>query len=44
MDVVNRGDMTESDCLYCHEPAKSCNNCHGYVGVNPIAELSEQTP
>lgn len=41
MDVVNRGDMAESDCLYCHEPEKSCNNCHGYVGVDPIAEPSE---
>ncbi len=39
MDVVNRGDLARTDCLYCHEPAKSCNNCHGYVGVNPIRAL-----
>lgn len=38
MDRVNRGDLTQNDCLYCHEPAKSCNNCHGYVGVNLITE------
>ena len=36
MDVVNRGDLEKADCLYCHEPEKSCNNCHGYVGVDPI--------
>ena len=33
MDAVNRGDFAKADCLYCHEPAKSCNNCHNYVGV-----------
>lgn len=38
MDMVNRGDLAQNDCLYCHEPAKSCNNCHGYVGVDPITE------
>jgi hypothetical protein len=36
MDVVNRGDLEKDDCLYCHEPQLSCNNCHGYVGVDPI--------
>jgi hypothetical protein len=36
MDVVNRGDLEKVDCLYCHEPKTSCNNCHGYVGVDPI--------
>jgi hypothetical protein len=36
MDVVNRGDLEQADCLYCHEPEISCNNCHGYVGVDPI--------
>jgi hypothetical protein len=36
MDVVNRGDLEKIDCLYCHEPRTSCNNCHGYVGVDPI--------
>jgi len=37
-DMVNRGDLLQEDCLYCHEPETSCNNCHGYVGVNPIVE------
>lgn len=36
MDIVNQGDLTQQDCLYCHEPETSCNNCHGYVGVDPI--------
>lgn len=38
MDVVNQGDLTQQDCLYCHQPETSCNNCHRYVGVDPIAE------
>jgi hypothetical protein len=38
MDVVNRGDIEKQDCLTCHEPEKSCNNCHGYVGVDPIVK------
>ena len=38
MDVLNQGDLTQTDCLYCHEPATSCNNCHHYVGVIPIGE------
>ena len=42
MDVVNRGDLAQTDCLVCHVPAQSCNNCHGYVGVDPIAEITDQ--
>jgi len=38
MDVVNQGDLTQKDCLYCHDPQTSCNNCHGYVGANAITE------
>ena len=34
--VVNSGDIKEKDCLYCHKPERSCNNCHGYVGVRKI--------
>jgi hypothetical protein len=37
MDAVNRGDFTQADCLYCHQPAASCNNCHAYVGVDAIS-------
>ena len=42
MDMVNRGDLAKTDCLVCHVPVQSCNNCHGYVGVDPIAEISDQ--
>jgi hypothetical protein len=38
MHIVNRGDIAKTDCLYCHEPERSCNNCHGYVGADPIVE------
>lgn len=43
MDVVNRGDLQQADCLYCHEPETSCNNCHGYVGVDPIVVPDSQS-
>ncbi|MCX6030928.1 MAG: hypothetical protein NT169_16730 [Chloroflexi bacterium] len=36
MDAVNRGDLAQTDCLYCHQPETSCNNCHRYVGVTVI--------
>lgn len=36
MDRVNAGDLEQADCLYCHEPETSCNNCHGYVGADAI--------
>jgi hypothetical protein len=39
MDVVNRGDLTKADCLYCHEPETSYNNCHNYVGIGEISKL-----
>lgn len=35
-DVVNRGDLVQADCLQCHDPVTSCNNCHGYVGAKEI--------
>ena len=36
VDVLNRGDVVQADCLYCHDPATSCNNCHAYVGAKEI--------
>lgn len=36
MDMLNRGDLAQSDCFYCHEPQTSCNNCHSYVGVKEV--------
>ncbi|MCL4530393.1 MAG: hypothetical protein M1282_13395 [Chloroflexi bacterium] len=35
-DILNRGDLVQSDCLECHDPEKSCNHCHRYVGVADI--------
>lgn len=35
-NVVNRGDLEKADCLKCHDPATSCNNCHTYAGVDAI--------
>ncbi len=37
MDALNGGDFTQANCLYCHDPATSCNNCHSYVGVKLIS-------
>ena len=36
-DIVNAGDIPETDCVYCHKVERSCNNCHSYVGVRQIA-------
>ncbi len=36
MDVLNRGDLLQGDCLQCHTVERSCNNCHSYVGAEPI--------
>lgn len=38
MDVQALGDFTQADCLRCHDPETSCNNCHNYVGVPRITE------
>jgi hypothetical protein len=35
-EIVNRGDLDKVDCVYCHVPETSCNNCHHYVGVDAI--------
>ena len=35
-EMVNRGDVAQADCLYCHVPETSCNNCHRYVGAGMI--------
>ena len=37
-NVVNRGDLEKADCQQCHDPDTSCNNCHNYVGANPIVD------
>jgi hypothetical protein len=35
--AINRGDFTERECILCHDPKKSCNNCHQYIGVREIS-------
>jgi hypothetical protein len=41
--ALQNGDFTEKECVLCHNPRKSCNNCHEYIGaqrvVIPEAEL-----
>jgi len=34
--ALNIGDFTERECILCHDPKKSCNNCHHYIGVREI--------
>ena len=34
--ALNIGDFTERECILCHDPQKSCNNCHKYIGVRAI--------
>jgi len=31
--AINNGDFTERECILCHDPKKSCNNCHTYIGA-----------
>ena len=40
MDIVKRGDFTKQECMVCHDPNTSCNNCHEYVGA-PLVESYE---
>ncbi|MDE3090545.1 MAG: hypothetical protein KGJ80_14280 [Chloroflexota bacterium] len=32
------------ECLGCHNPQTSCNNCHAYVGVQPIVVAAVSAP
>jgi hypothetical protein len=34
--ALSIGDFTERECILCHDPQKSCNNCHKYIGVRAI--------
>jgi hypothetical protein len=34
--ALSIGDFTERECILCHDPKKSCNNCHKYIGVRAI--------
>jgi hypothetical protein len=35
--ALNDGDFTERECVLCHNPQKSCNHCHAYVGAKEIS-------
>jgi hypothetical protein len=35
--AINSGDFTERECVLCHDPKKSCNNCHTYIGAQEIS-------
>jgi len=30
-------DFMERECILCHDPKKSCNNCHRYIGAREIS-------
>jgi len=32
-EAINSGDFSERECVLCHNPQKSCNRCHGYIGA-----------
>ncbi len=40
--VASSGGTQE--CLGCHNPQTSCNNCHAYVGVQPIVVVAMSVP
>ncbi len=40
--VASSGGLQE--CLGCHNPQTSCNNCHAYVGVQPIVVAAMSVP
>lgn len=35
--AINNGDFTERECILCHNPKKSCNNCHVYIAAREIS-------
>ena len=40
--ALKNGDFSERECILCHNPQKSCNLCHGYIGAKEI-KISEAT-
>jgi hypothetical protein len=34
--ALSIGDFSERECILCHDPKKSCNNCHKYIGARAI--------
>ena len=33
---INDGVFSQRECMLCHAPDDSCNNCHEYVGVSLV--------
>ena len=33
---ISDGVFSERECMLCHVPANSCNECHDYVGVRQV--------
>ncbi len=38
--ALKNGDFSERECVLCHNPQKSCDLCHGYIGAKEI-KISE---
>jgi len=36
-NALNMGDFTERECILCHDPKKSCNHCHQYIGAREVS-------
>ncbi len=34
--ALGNGDFTEKECVLCHNPQKSCNHCHRYIGAKEV--------
>jgi len=35
--ALANGDFSERECALCHNPKRSCNTCHGYIGTKEIS-------
>jgi hypothetical protein len=38
--ALDKGDFTQRECVLCHDPRNSCNQCHRYVAA-PAIDVSE---
>ena len=35
--AINNRDFMERECILCHQPKTSCNNCHIYIAAREIS-------
>jgi hypothetical protein len=35
-EAINDGVFSKRECMLCHVPNDSCNNCHEYVGAKEV--------